>query len=336
MRFTPALRLALGVRGFIVGGMLGKDAKWAFVGVGALGGYIAGRLTAGGENMHLLLRSDYEAVRAEGMVVDMVPDGVRYDLSPAQLHPARTPEEIGPVDVVVVALKSTANAQLHELLPPLLHPGTILVTLQNGLGNVELLQQICGHKRVLGALCHIGVNRVSPGKIECYAPGGGTVQFGAPPEAPEGLARVVGERFAAAGIRVSYADSLGEALWRKLMWNVPFNGLTIVAGGVPTDQILADPALTEVVLALIEELRAAAGALGYQIEPEYGPKRVEFTRRLQDYKPSTLLDYQAGRAIEVEAIWGEPLRQGQATGQKMPHLFQLYALLRKLADSQGK
>ncbi|KAF0092919.1 MAG: 2-dehydropantoate 2-reductase [Puniceicoccaceae bacterium 5H] len=310
--------------------MLGEHPKWAFVGVGAMGGYIAGRLAAGGEDMHLLLRSDYEAVRAQGMTVEIVPDEQVFRLTPDDVNPARDPAEIGPVDVVVVGLKSTANEALRTLLPPLLKPETVLVTLQNGLGNVELLSEIAQTNRVLGALCQIGANRVEPGLVRNFTPRGGFVQFGELPGAPEGLMQAVGERFQAAGIRVRYAASLGEALWRKLMWNVPFNGLTILSGMVPTIEIVEDPALRGVSLALMEELRLAAGRLGYAIEADYGPKQVEFTHKLGAYLPSTLLDYRAGRPVEVEAIWGEPLRLGQAAGQKMPHLAQLYAILRKL------
>lgn len=277
--------------------------------------------------MHLLARSDLDALRTKGLHIEFAADGKTLVATPEQCRAAATPEAIGPVDVVIVALKSTANATLRELLPPLLKPETAIITLQNGLGNVELLKDIAGHDRVIGALCHIGVNRVAPGQIRCFAPGGGTVQFGESP-GPAGLARTLGARFAAAGIQVRYAPSLGEALWRKLMWNVPFNGLTIVHGLVPTDQIVHHPERRAEVLALMEELRLAAAALGYQIEPEYGPRLVEFTKGLGAYRPSTLLDAEAGRAVEVEAIWGEPLRQGEATGQKMPHLARLYESLK--------
>jgi 2-dehydropantoate 2-reductase len=130
-----------------------------------------------------------------------------------------------------------------------------------------------------------------------------------------------------AGINARTTPSLGEALWRKLMWNVPFNGLTVAIGGKSTDVVCQDPALRAIARELMEEIRLAGNALGYAIETEYTDKLLGFTDKLGDYMASSVLDWIGGRRLEVEAIFRNPLEQGTAAGVAMPHLATLTAIL---------
>jgi 2-dehydropantoate 2-reductase len=140
----------------------------------------------------------------------------------------------------------------------------------------------------------------------------------------------VAELFTRAGVRCQVNDRLAWLRWKKLVWNVPFNGLSIAAGGVTTDQILAEPALEAEVRALMQEIIGAAGRLGFDIPVSFIDQQIEHTRPMGPYKPSSLIDYLAGRAVEVESIWGEPLRRAQAAGAAVPKLALLYALLVRL------
>ena len=168
---------------------------------------------------------------------------------------------------------------------------------------------------------------MAPGHLQSYVPGGGFVQVGAGPHADATLVTHLAELLRTAGIRTRELATLGEALWRKLMWNVPYNGLTVAAGGVTTDIVVASPALDAVSRGLMEELRAVGAALGFPIEADYTDKLVAFTAKLDAYRPSSLIDWKAGRPLEVDAIWGEPLQQGQIAGIAMPHLATLHAIL---------
>jgi len=283
------------------------------------------RLALSGAEVHFLLRGDHDAIARDGYSVEMADTGEVLRLQPVHAH--RDTASIGPVDIVLVALKTTANDALAQLIPPLLGPDTLCLTVQNGMGSVELLQELHAPDKVVGGLCQIGVERVSAGHLRSFVPGGGFVQLGEPSGAPRERTHALAALFRDAGIRVRIADSLDDAVWRKLMWNVPFNGLCILAGGVTTDHIVDHPQLAELSLALMEELRCAGNALGCAIEPEYGPKLMEFTRNIGAYPPSSLLDWRAGRALEVEAIFGEPLRRGCAAGIPMPRLQTVHALL---------
>src|SRR5690606_36906473 len=152
-----------------------------------------------------------------------------------------TTEEIGPVDLVLIALKTTANDVLGALVAPLLKPDTILLTLQNGLGNEAFLHDAFPAQPVRGGLCFVCINGGEPGVIHHLARG--RVEMGE--FTPTGVVDSVAALLTGAGLDCHVLPDLGLARWRKLVWNVPFNGLSIAAGGIDTRQILADPALLE-------------------------------------------------------------------------------------------
>ena len=128
------------------------------------------------------------------------------------------------------------------------------------------------------------------------------------------------------------APSVGSARWYKLVWNIPFNGLSIAAGGIDTAKILADPKLYQETLALMDEVMQASAALGFAQDPQHPRKEIARTRKMGAYQPSSLLDYLAKKPVELESIWGEPLRLGTAAGVTMPKLNGMYAKLKQLIN----
>jgi 2-dehydropantoate 2-reductase len=310
--------------GVSVGRVDNRFSTVAVVGSGALGCYYGAMLARAGTAVRFLMRSDLAAVSADGLRVTLPKESFAL----RDVDAKATPEEIGPCDLVIVALKTTANGDFQKLIAPLLHERTAILTLQNGLGSDEELARLFGAERVMGGLCFICVNRTAPGEILCIEPGSLSLgEFGRP--AGERL-RTVAELFTRAGVRCQVNDRLAWLRWKKLVWNVPFNGLSIAAGGVTTDQILAEPALEAEVRALMQEIIGAAGRLGFDIPVSFIDQQIEHTRPMGPYKPSSLIDYLAGRAVEVESIWGEPLRRAQAAGAAVPKLALLYALLVRL------
>lgn len=301
-------------------------SKIGIVGAGAIGCYYGARLARAGGDVRFLMRGDLAAVRGRGLRVK-TPDG---EIVLPQVRAAGAPEEIGPCDLVLVALKTTANAALGRLVGPLLHGRTTIVTLQNGLGSDEELARLFGAERVAGGLCFIGVNRVAPGEIVCLTPG--AVSFGEFQRPAGGRTRALAALFSRAGVKTSVGDNLAELRWKKLVWNAPFNGLAIAAGGVTTDVLTGDGELLAAARALMFEIVAAARAVaGCEIPPRFVEKQIEVTKGMGPYKPSSLVDFLAGREVEVESIWGEPLRRARAAGVSTPGLAMLYALLRRLA-----
>ena len=291
----------------------------AVVGAGAVGLYYGGRLAAAGAEVRFLGRSDVEALNRHGLRVE----SVHGDFSLPQPQVCRTAAEIGPVDLVLVAWKTTANAQLAAVLPPLLRPDTEVLTLQNGLGNCERIAAITGETRVLGGQCFVCLNRLEPGFVKHFA--GGRVTLGEWRAGLPGRAAEIARRFKAAGVPSAAVPDLEQAQWEKLVWNIPFNGLSVAEGGVTTDALLASPAIEAEIRALMEETVAAARALGHPLEHSIIDYQIERTRPMGPYRTSSMIDFMAGREVEVDAIWREPLRRGSAAGVPMPHLAGLLA-----------
>jgi len=300
-----------------------KRWKIAVVGSGALGSYYGAKLAQAGYDVHFLLRSDFQAVQKNGLTVRS-PDG---EIHLAKVNAYASTEEIGACDAVLIALKTTGNEALAALIPPLLHEETMLVTLQNGLGNEELLARQFGEHRVLGGLCFVCLNRVAPGIIEHY--GHGTLSLGEYRRAPQARTKALAEAFRESGIETHVVENLVTERWRKLVWNIPFNGLSIAARA-NVEEVLADPALKQLARTLMEETIAGAAALGHAIPADFIDFQMIRSAKMGPYKASSMIDFLEGRSVEVESIWGEPLRQAAGAGTRLPQLEMLYALLQRL------
>jgi 2-dehydropantoate 2-reductase len=301
-----------------------KAGKVALVGAGAVGGFYGGMLARAGADIRFLFRSTYEDVVREGLTLVLHASNESFPVEPLQGY--RDSSDIGICDWVIVAAKATANSKLGEILSPLVDENTSLLTLQNGMGNVERLAELFGdHRTIVGGLCFTCINRTSPSVVESIFPG--YVQFGQVGQALSSKARDIMDTFAEAGVDTREAESLDEALWRKLCWNIPFNGLSVAVGGITTDKILADPELARRARSLMEELQAAASAHGVEIENRFLDRQFTLTEPMGAYKPSSLIDFLDGREVEIDAIWGEPLRRGEAAGVPMPELKKLHGEL---------
>ena len=303
--------------------------KIAVVGSGAVGCYYGGMLAHGGHDVHFLMRTDLDAVRANGLTIWTKKTEVRLP----RVQCARTTGEIGPVDIVLIAVKTTANADLERLLPPLIRDGTALLTLQNGLGNEEFLAARWGAERVMGGLCFVCINRAGPGIIRHLDHGSISIgEFGRP---LSDRVRALTEAFRAVDVMSDAADNLAGERWRKLLWNIPFNGLSIAAGA-NVEEVLADDGLRKTARILMDEALDAARRLGHEIPASFADWQIERSFSMGPYQPSSMIDYEAGRAVEVEAIWGEPWRQGTAAGAAMPRLEMLYRLILHLTTSRRR
>ena len=316
--------------------------KIAVVGCGAVGSFYGGRFALAGHNVHFLLRSDYEAVRRKGVFIRS-PRG-DFRVKPKA---ARVPEEIGPSDLVLIGLKTTANYQFERLLPPLVGPRTAVLTLQNGLGNEEQLARLFPSDQIMGGLCFVCLNRVEPGLIHHIDHG--QIILGEFQRWPEPRTHDIATAFRAAGVPCSVADNLARAHWEKLTWNIPFNGLgvagtagfdAVIAGEVPsaharqpclaTDRLLSDAHWAGLVGELIFEVIAAARGLGHDLPESLAEKQMERTRTMGAYKASTLIDFERGQALELESLFLEPLRQARKAGVSVPRLEKLCRLLVQL------
>ena len=315
--------------------------KVAVVGCGALGSFYGAKLCRLGCQTHFLLRSDYEVVRRKGVFIRSR-DG-DFHVNPKC---ARSAEEIGASDLVLIGLKTTANDQFPALLPPLVGPHTAVLTLQNGLGNEEALAKLFPVEQIMGGLAFVCLNRTGPGQIHHIDHG--KIVIGEFQRWPEPRTHDIADRFRKSGVPCDVTDNLAQAHWEKLVWNIPFNGLgvascvgydNLVRGEaaelrVPcltTDQLLAERRWAEFVRELMQEVVEAAHALGFPLWREVIEQQINRTKTMGAYKPSTVLDFERGFPLELEAMFGEPLRQAQRSGVSTPRLAVLVRVLERIA-----
>jgi len=193
----------------------------AIVGAGAVGGYYGGRLAQHGHDVHFLLRSDYDAVRKNGLAVESR-DG-SFTLPPREVNVYDDPRRMPAADLVIVTLKSTANDQFERLITPLVKHGTEILTLQNGLGNEDRLAELFGARRILGGMAFVCINRDGPGRIRHTDHG--VIRLGDFAERAR-TARVerVAAMFNASRVKCEVLDDLRWGRWQKLTWNIPGAG----------------------------------------------------------------------------------------------------------------
>lgn len=307
-----------------------QKQRYAIIGSGALGGLYGGLLAKHGHEVHFLLHSDFDHVVQHGLKVESVWGD--FDLPTVHAHASAS--SMPGCDVTIVGLKTTCNHLLNELLPPPTRDGGVVLVLQNGLDVEAESAAIVGSNRVLGGCCFLCSNKVGPGHIRHLDYG--RIVFGEYVSSgePSPRAERIGAEMQTAGIDVQVTPDLMLARWRKLMWNIPFNGLS-VALNASTKELIDDQHAVALVEKVIREVHEGAAACGVDVPAEMIAKTIEVTRTMVPYDSSMRLDFLNRRPMEVEAIIGNPLRAAQSAGAAMPRVEMLYQQL-KFIDAQNQ
>jgi 2-dehydropantoate 2-reductase len=296
--------------------------KIAVIGAGALGLYYGAMLQKGGNDVHFLLRSDYEAIRQNGLTVFSI--NGNFHLPRLQVY--RSPEQIGISDLVIVGLKTFSNYSFTSLISPLVGIDTTILTLQNGLGNEEELAIRFGREKVMGGVAFLCSNRGEPGTVHHL--GAGRIimgEFVGPGmERAEKIARI----FADSDVECKATGDLARARWEKLVWNIPFNGICALLQK-PVDYLLADTRLRKLVKDIMLEVIAGANSQNIsQCLPEsFADAMITFTEGMGAYRPSMMIDRELNRPLELDAIYAVPLERAMAGGICMSRIEELLALL---------
>ena len=295
----------------------------AIIGAGAIGSYYGARLSAAGHHVKFLLRSDYTHVRANGLEIR----SIHGDFTLPEVQTFQYSEQIGEVDLVILAWKTTSNQHAAEVITPLLGRETRILTLQNGLGNIEHLGALFGMQRLLGGLCFVCINRISPGVIHHSA--SGLIRIANADRPIDAYLQTLLTHFKHAGIRCEGIDDLEKALWMKLVWNFPFNGLAIAEGGVDTEVLLKQKNLEPLIRKLMHEVITVGRALGHDIPYTLIDQQIAITHPMGPYKPSSMIDFVAAKPVEFDAIWKIPLSVALAQQVEVPRMAELTARIAK-------
>jgi 2-dehydropantoate 2-reductase len=299
------------------------------IGTGAIGGFYGLMLARAGYDVHFLLRSEYAAVVANGLQLNSAVHG-RLHLRPVQAW--QSADEMPPCDWLLVGAKTTSNAELAPIIAKLSAPGARVVLLQNGLAVEERLRPLLPDSlHLLGGLCFICTHRAAPGVIEHQSLGAVNLGYHSGPagsiEARQALVEEGAELFRSAGLESTAMADLQQARWQKLVWNVPYNGLSVLLDA-GTTRLMANADSRGLILDLMQEVVQGAAACGHVLPDGYAQKLLAVTERMPDYLPSMYHDFRHKRPLELQAIYAAPLAAAAAAGCELPKMRMLYQALR--------
>ncbi len=298
------------------------------IGTGAIGGFYGLMLAKAGFDVHFLLRSEYDTVMSHGLRVNSQVHGPQH-LYPVQAY--QRASQMPACDWLLVGAKATSNQALAPAIIEAAAPDAKVVLLQNGLGvEDELRALLPSNLHLLGGLCFICVHRSAPGVVEHQALGAVNLGYHSGPlhdaHAQQAVVEAGAELFVAAGLDSTAMRELGQARWQKLVWNVPYNGLSVLVGSGTTG-LMSDADSRTLIEALMQEVAQGAAACGHQLPDDYPAKLLRTTDRMPDYLPSMYHDFALRRPLELQAIYAAPLAAAAAAGCRMPKVEALYQML---------
>lgn len=305
-----------------------SSKTYAIIGSGAVGGLYGAKLQKAGHKVSFLLRSDYQHVIEKGLIIESV-DG---DFTLPEVDAYNDVKKMPIPDVIVVALKATQNHLLPELLLPLVKKNTVVLLLQNGINIEPKIYQIIGSNALIGGLCFVCSNKVGAGKISHLDYGTVTIGEYFPDNRPAGITeqmREIAQDFEQASIPIELSEDLLLARWKKLVWNIPYNGLSVVLNA-RTNEIMANTDTRFLVEKLMWEVAAGAKSCGRIIDDSFIQKMLDHTEKMKPYFTSMKLDYDRKKPLEIEAIVGNPLGMAKESGVDLPMISLLYRQLKFL------
>jgi 2-dehydropantoate 2-reductase len=290
-------------------------SRVAVVGAGAMGGLWAGLIGSAGHEVTIVDPSVelIEAVQVHGLRVSE-PDGAVRATHPQAVREAG---DAGPSDVVFVFVKGPHTPAVAERVHALMHPGTIVATLQNGWGNADVLAERVPPERIVIGVTFHSATIESPGRIHHGGSGPSTIgpyldAGGA--DGAEQVAMIMRE----AGLECTVSADVKTAVWMKLVHNsacLPVSALT----GLLTPQLVEPGPWRDLIDELAREAVVVARGLGYDIDAD---ERIEHIHRVLGSAgagvPSMLADVRARRATEIETINGAVARESRAQGRTAP------------------
>jgi len=300
------------------------------VGTGAVGSYYGARLAQAGARVSALCRSDFAVVKKKGIAVKSVCGD--YHFKPAEVVRAISEYRSDP-DFIIVATKVLPEIHIPDMIREKVLPQTSVVLLQNGIGIEEPVASAFPENELISAIAFISVSRPEYGLIDHKDYG--SIRIGGYPSGSSSKIELLAGMFRKAGVPCEIENDIISARWRKLMWNAPFNPISVLTGGTDTREMIESGPTLMVARAVMEEVRTLAEKTGHPIPPSSIDTVINDTRSMAPTRTSMLQDYDQKRPMEVEAILGSAVRIAQRHAVSVPHIESLYGLL-TLIDKKNR
>lgn len=292
---------------------------------GAVGAYCSGRLAQNGAKVAVTVRSNIDEIKRNGFEISSIAGD--FTFMPEQVL-ASGKEYIDDADYIFITSKVLPSANVVALLDGVVKKDTVIVLIQNGLSVEEDIAKAYPDNEILSCVAYIGINRTTGSKI--IHKGGGQLRIGKFGGGDSLAAQKLCEAFKSAKIDTIYTCDIAFERWKKLLWNITFNAISVAAGGLKTNEICDRGLLENLGRSLMEEIVNVANSVNVALSFDMIDEMITFTRNFPPYKTSMLIDYECKRPLEVEAIVGEVVRLGKANKIAVPHLETMYALLTSL------
>ena len=294
----------------------------AVMGAGGVGGYFGGLLARAGNEVAFIARGTHlEAIRSRGLRVK----SQRGDFN-ISVEATDAPRQVGPVELVLLSVKTYQNAATIPILTPLVGESTSLLTLQNGVEGHEELAQAVGPERVLPGSAYIETHIESPGVISQMGDVARIV-FGETSGQRTPRAQRILETFRTAGIPTDLSSDVIKELWTKFLFICTLAGVTSTARA-PMSQLLKHAEARETILAVMREVEAVGRARGVNLDRDVVERTMEYVETTaKDLHASMHTDLELGRPLELEALNGAVVRMGREAGVPTPVNRLLYSIL---------
>lgn len=298
--------------------------KVLLIGPGAVGVYFAGRLAQSGAEVTVLSRKALPEVEANGYQIESIAGNFTFRPAKVLTDAAQYKEE---PDWIIVATKVLPDVDVPALIRPALHSSrTSILLIQNGIGVEKPVADAFPDNPLYGAVAYIGVRREGANRILHQGAGNFLFgQYGKPGVSAD--AKALSEKYASIGLDAKPVESLPFIRWRKLLWNTPFNTVSVLGGGLTTNLMTDRGRVEALCREIMLEVIAAAHAEGVELPLKLVGENIEYTRNFPPYKSSMLVDFEAGRPLEIDAIVGNVIKIAERHGVAVPHLKTIEALL---------
>jgi 2-dehydropantoate 2-reductase len=317
------------------------------IGAGAIGGFIGTRLAASGTPVSAIARgATLDALRTHGWRLQQGDHLLQAPVAAA----SSDARDLGPQDLVVIAVKGPALSQVARQIAPLIGPDTVVLPAMNGvpwwflegregldggpLNSVDpggVIRAAIPLRHVLGCVVHASTASPAPGLVQ-HRMGQGLI-IGEPLGGPSARAAKVADLLTAAGFDTTHSADVRADIWYKLWGNLTMNPISALTGAT-IDRVLADPLTRQFCTDAMAEAARIGERIGCHIaqSPE---DRHQITAKLGAFKTSMLQDVEAGRPIELDAIVTVVREIGQRVGVESPQIDALLGLTRLFARGRG-
>lgn len=302
------------------------------VGAGAVGAFFGSALARQGAQVSVVCRSDYAAVSRDGYRIrspllgdhQFRPHAVLRDVADCAVPP----------DYLLLTVKVLQDSDRAALIKPAVGPRTVIVLIENGIDIETEIALAYPDNELLSSLAFIAIGRIGHGDIHHQSLG--SLVVGKYPSGITPAAQALAALFEASKVSCKLTDDVVAARWQKAVWNATFNPISILGGVLDTAMMLRTPRDREFVRQAMQEVCDVAAAAGHPMQPKLIEQMIASTQAMPAYKTSMALDYENGRAMELEAILGNVVRAGRKAGVAMPALESIYAIAKMVEGGRAK